>query len=137
MNSEKLKIFFFCRYFSWPNYWLFDSGDDTESHDVKILTRFPENPILEILIKVAQICVGCFIIKVCLIAIHKVLSTYGNAHAKAKKIIFWSKFPGNWSEFTIFSIDFESSTNLAFDNESSSIGVENRKILGIQPIYDI
>ena len=106
MDSEKLKIIFFLWIFFVR---LFDSEGDTEFHDIKILTRFPENPILEILIKVAQICAGCF----------------------------GSKFPANWSEFTIFSIVFESSTNLDFDNKKSSIGVENPKILGIQPIADI
>ena len=30
---------------------LFDSVRDAESHDIQILTEFPENPILEILIK--------------------------------------------------------------------------------------
>ena len=29
----------------------FDSVKDSESDDIKILNRFPENPILEILIK--------------------------------------------------------------------------------------
>ena len=54
---------------------LFDSVSDAESHDIKILTRFPGNPILEILIKNRN-CVGSinmrrrFFVKVCLIAIH-------------------------------------------------------------------
>jgi len=54
---------------------LFDSVSDAESHDIKILTGFPGNPILEILIKNRN-CVGstnmrrCFLMKVCLIAIH-------------------------------------------------------------------
>ena len=47
---------------------------DAESHGIKILTRFPGNPILEILIKICN-CVGYtnmrgrFLMKVCLIAI--------------------------------------------------------------------
>ena len=36
---------------------LFDSVSDAESHDIKILTGFPGNPILEILIKNCN-CVG-------------------------------------------------------------------------------
>ena len=31
---------------------LFDSINDAESHDIKFLTGFPGNPILEILIKI-------------------------------------------------------------------------------------
>ena len=47
---------------------------DAESHGIKILTRFPGNPILEILIKICN-CVGYtnmrgrFLMKVGLIAI--------------------------------------------------------------------
>ena len=37
---------------------LFDSVSDVESHDIKILTGFPGNPILEILVKIYN-CVGC------------------------------------------------------------------------------
>ena len=54
---------------------LFDSVSDAESRDIKILTGFPGNPILEILIKNRN-CVGstnmrgCFPIKVRLIAIY-------------------------------------------------------------------
>ena len=54
---------------------LFDSVSDAESHDIKILTEFPGNPILEILIKNRN-CVGstnmrrCFPMKVRLIAIY-------------------------------------------------------------------
>ena len=61
---------------------LFDSVSDTESHDTKILTGFPRNPILEILIKNRN-CVGstfmrrCFLMKVCLIAIHNCLVILG------------------------------------------------------------
>ena len=36
---------------------LFDSVSDAESHDIKILARFPGNPTLEILIKIHN-CVG-------------------------------------------------------------------------------
>ena len=36
---------------------LFDSVSDAESHDIKILPRFPGNPTLEILIKIHN-CVG-------------------------------------------------------------------------------
>ena len=36
---------------------LFDSVSDAESHDIKILTGFPGNPILEILMKNRN-CVG-------------------------------------------------------------------------------
>ena len=52
---------------------LFDSVADAGSYDIKILTGFPGNPILEILIKNRN-CVGstnmrrCFLMKVCLIA---------------------------------------------------------------------
>ena len=54
---------------------LFDSVTDAGFYDIKILTGFPGNPILEILIKNRN-CVGstfmrrCFHMKVCLIAIH-------------------------------------------------------------------
>ena len=54
---------------------LFDSVSDTESHDIKILTGFPGNPILEICLKNRN-CVGStnmrrwFLMKVCLIAIY-------------------------------------------------------------------
>ena len=50
-----------------------DSVRDAESHDIKILTEFPRNPILEILIKFCN-CVGgtnmrgCFPMKLCFIA---------------------------------------------------------------------
>ena len=50
-----------------------DSVSDAESHDIKILTRFPGNLILEIFIENLN-CVGCtnmrgcFLIKLCLIA---------------------------------------------------------------------
>ena len=53
---------------------LFDSVSDAESHDIKILTGFPGNPILEILMKNRN-CVGStnmrgfFLMKVCLAAI--------------------------------------------------------------------
>ena len=52
-----------------------NSVKNSESDDIKILTRFPRNPILEILIKNC-ICVGStnmrgrFSMKVCLIAIY-------------------------------------------------------------------
>ena len=52
-----------------------DSVGHAESHDIKILTKFPGNLILEILIKFCN-CVGgpnlrrCFLMKVCQIAIH-------------------------------------------------------------------
>ena len=49
LNSEKLN-FFPVDIFHGPNR-LFDSVSDTESHDIKILTGFPGNPILKILIK--------------------------------------------------------------------------------------
>ena len=54
---------------------LFDSVSDVEFHDIKILTGFPGNPILEILIKNRN-CVGSinmrgrFLMKVCLVAIY-------------------------------------------------------------------
>ena len=54
---------------------LLDSVSDAESHEIKISTGFPGNPILEILIKNRN-CVGstnmrrCCLLKVCLIAIH-------------------------------------------------------------------
>ena len=64
-----------------------------------------------------------------------VLSTYGHAHAKAQKWIFWSKFTENPSKFKILWNGFESPTNSAFQNKNSSIDEENPKILGIQPIY--
>ena len=54
---------------------------------------------------------------------------------KIKKWIFGSKFPGNPSYLTIFLDYFESSRNSAIQNKSSSLGVENSKILGIQPTY--
>ena len=60
--------------FRGPN-TLFDSVSDAESHDIKILTGLPGNPILEILIKNRK-CVGstymrrCFLMKVRLIAIY-------------------------------------------------------------------
>ena len=50
-----------------------ESVRDAESHDIKILTEFPGNPILEILIKFCN-CVGgtnmrgCFPIILCLTA---------------------------------------------------------------------
>ena len=53
----------------------FDSVSDAESHDIKILTGFPGNLILEVLIKNRN-CVGSinmrrgFLMKVCQIAIH-------------------------------------------------------------------
>ena len=61
---------------------LFDSVSDTESHDIKILTGFPGNPILEILLKNRN-CVGstnmrrCFLVKVCLISIHNLTVIFG------------------------------------------------------------
>ena len=51
-----------------------DSVRDAESHDIKILIKFPGNPILEILIEFCN-CVGdtnirgCFVTKLCLLAI--------------------------------------------------------------------
>ena len=51
-----------------------DPVKNSESHDMKILIQFPGNPALEILIKICN-CVGstymrgCFLTKVCLIAI--------------------------------------------------------------------
>ena len=47
LNFEEL--FFPVEIFRCPNR-LFDSVNDAESHDIKILIRFPGNPILEILI---------------------------------------------------------------------------------------
>ena len=61
---------------------LFDSVSDTESHDIKILTGFPGNPILEICLKNRN-CVGstnmrrCFLVKVCLISIHNLTVIFG------------------------------------------------------------
>ena len=52
-----------------------DSVKNSESNDIKVLTRFPGNPVLEILIKICN-CVGSsnmrgwFLINVCLIAIY-------------------------------------------------------------------
>ena len=52
-----------------------DSVGDAESHDIKILTRFARNPILEILIKNFN-CVGCtktrerFLMEMCPITIY-------------------------------------------------------------------
>ena len=52
-----------------------DSVKNSESNDKKVLTRFPGNPVLEILIKICN-CVGstymrgCFLTKVCLNAIY-------------------------------------------------------------------
>ena len=72
LSSEEL--FFPVDVFRGPNR-LFDSVSDAESHDIKILTRFPGKPILEILIKNRN-CVGStnmrrrFLMKVRLIAIH-------------------------------------------------------------------
>jgi len=57
-----------------PNRFTDSVGHD-ESHDIKILTKFPGNLILEILIKFFS-CVGgtymrrCFPMKVCQIAFH-------------------------------------------------------------------
>ena len=54
---------------------LFGSVIDAESYDIKILSQFPGNPSLEILIENCK-CVGgtnvrgCFLIKVYLIAIY-------------------------------------------------------------------
>ena len=48
LSSEEL--FFPVDVFRGPNR-LFDSVSDAECHDIKILTRFPGKPILEILIK--------------------------------------------------------------------------------------
>ena len=45
-----------------------DSVRDAESHDIKILTQFPGNPILEILINGGTNMRGCFPMKLCLIA---------------------------------------------------------------------
>ena len=61
---------------------LFDSVSDAESHDIKILTGYPGNLILEILIKNRN-CVGstntrrCFLMKVCLITIHNLTVILG------------------------------------------------------------
>ena len=44
----------------------------------------------------------------------RVMSTYPNAYAKAKKLIFHVEFPGNWFEFGIILNDFWSSTIWAF-----------------------
>ena len=61
---------------------LFDSVSDAESHDIKILARFPGNPTLEILIKNRN-CVGntnmrrCYLLKICLIAIHNFTAILG------------------------------------------------------------
>ena len=55
-----------------------DSVSDAESHDIKILIRFPGNRILEILIKFCN-CVGStnmrgrIFLKVCLFPIHNYL----------------------------------------------------------------
>ena len=52
-----------------------DSVKNSESNDIKVLTRFPGNPVLEILIKICN-CVGSsnmrgwFLVNVCLIAIY-------------------------------------------------------------------
>ena len=60
----------------WYSNRLFDSISEAESHDIKILNRFPGNPILEILMKNLN-CVGsinmrgCCFIKVCFIPICK------------------------------------------------------------------
>ena len=51
LNSEKL--FFVVDIFRGSNR-LFDSVRDAESHDVQILTGFPENLILEILKKIVM-----------------------------------------------------------------------------------
>ena len=50
LNSEE-SIFFPVDIFRGPNR-LFDSVSDAESHDIKILTGFPGNPILEISLKI-------------------------------------------------------------------------------------
>ena len=61
---------------------LFDSVRDAESHDIKILTGFPWNLILEISIK-NHSCVGstnmrrCFLMKVFLIAIYNLTVILG------------------------------------------------------------
>ena len=61
---------------------LFDSVSDAESHDIKILTEFHGNSILEISIKNRK-CVGstnmrgCFHMKVCPIAIHNLTVILG------------------------------------------------------------
>ena len=61
---------------------LFDSVTDAGFYDIKILTGFPGNPILEILIKNRN-CVGstfmrrCFLMKACQIAIHNYLVILG------------------------------------------------------------
>ena len=52
-----------------------DSVKNSESYDIKFLTRFPGNPVLKILMKICH-CVGgsnmrgCFRTKVCRIAIY-------------------------------------------------------------------
>ena len=72
LNSEEL--IFPLDIFRGPN-MLFDSVRNAESHDIQILTGFPGKPILEIWMKNCN-CVGstnmrrCFLMKVCLIAIH-------------------------------------------------------------------
>ena len=55
---------------------LFHSVSDPESHDLKILSQFPGNPFLKILIKNCKSVSGtnmrwCFLMKVYLIAIYE------------------------------------------------------------------
>ena len=59
-----------------------DSVSDADSRDIKILTRIPGNPILEILIKICN-CVGSanmrgrFFMLVCIIAFYNCLVILG------------------------------------------------------------
>ena len=61
------------------------------------------------------------------------MSTYSNAHAKVKKLIFEVQFPGNWFESDIIGNDFLQSDLFRF----SCTDFENPKNPGIQPIHTV
>ena len=63
------------------------------------------------------------------------MSTYSNAHAKVKKLIFEVQFPGNWFESDIIGNDFQSFTFSAIQIYVSFTEFKNSKNPGIQPTY--
>ena len=66
-----------------------------------------------------------------------IMSTYLNAHAKIKKLIFDIQFPGNRFQLGIIKNDFWSSTIWAIQIQASFPEFKNPKNPGIQPIHEL
>ena len=56
------------------------------------------------------------------------MSTYPNAHARLKKLIFAAQLAGNWFEFGLILNDFWSSTIWAIQIQVSLAGLKIQKI---------